>query len=479
MREDSFDVAVIGAGVVGGAIAWRLSKEDLRILWLESCHDVAEGTSKANSAIVASGYDTEPGSLEAKLLQLSNPRWEQICSDLDVPFRRVGTLVLAFEDQEVVELSRLHEQAHENAVGAEVLDADAIRHLAPAANPLAIAALHVPSEGIIDPIRLTIGYAQLAVSNGVELHLSTAVRGFEKNEDGSIERVNTNRGAFTARCVVNAAGLFADEVSRMAGADEFSIWPRKGQFLVVDREIGRRVNRILVPIPTPQTRGTLVIPTTNGSVLLGPTAEDEDDKLGKATDGSALRKVLERANRLVPGIGHEHVIKAFAGLRPASDRTYRVERSALVPNLIHAAAIRSTGVSSSPAVADRVRDLVEDVGLHPVPRADSATSIPTIPRLAEIAPEQAASIALRDPRFRVVVCACEHVTAAEIWSALSGPIPATSLDGIRKRTRAAGGRCQGAYCLGGLGFLLSLASGEPPWAVRQGEPGTTWGVDDS
>ena len=476
-----YDVVVVGAGVVGAAIARRLSLDDVRVLWLEARHDVCEGASKGNSGIAASGYDVTPGTLEAELILDSSRRWEELCAELDVPFRRCGSLALAFgaEDEERLEHARA--QAETNGVEARILTGPEACQVEPAAAPRASAALFVPGEAIVDPIRLTIAYAEVAVRNGVDLKLSTPALGFERDDDGRVVGVRTPQGRFACRFVVNAGGLSADDISSAAGADEFRMWPRRGQFLLVDRAVGERLRTIVTPVPTERTRGILAIPTTNRSLLLGPTAEDREDKDDRATDGEILEDVFARATALVPGLGIEphHVMKTFAGLRPASERTYRVERSGSVPNLVHAAGIRSTGVSSSPAVGDRVHALLVDAGLAAAPRPGAAGRLPRVPRLAELEAEQAVRLVEADERYRVVVCACEHVSAAEIRAALDSPVPATSLDAVRKRTRAAGGRCQGAYCSAGIGFLLSLAQGLMPSAVPQGEPESHWGVGDT
>jgi glycerol-3-phosphate dehydrogenase len=476
-----YDVVVVGAGVVGAAIARRLSLDDVRVLWLEARHDVCEGASKANSGITASGYDVDPGTLEAELILASSPRWEKLCIELDVPFRRCGSLALAFGDEDEERLEHARAQAEANGVAVRMLTGSEARAVESTASPEATAALHVPGEGIVDPIRLTIAYAEVAVRNGVELRLSTPALGFEHDGDGSIEGVRTRQGVVPCRFAVNAAGLFADELSQAAGAEEFRMWPRRGQFLLVDRAVGDRVRTVLTPVPTERTRGILAIPTTNRTLLLGPTAEDRENRDDRSTDQETLDKVFAAATRLVPGLGIErrHIIKTFAGLRPAADRTYRVERSERVPNLVHTAGIRSTGISSSPALGERVRGLLAEAGLESRPRRGAVQRLRRVARLAELDADAAARLVDSDERYRVVVCACEHVSAGEIREALSSPVPATSLDAVRKRTRAAAGRCQGAYCSAGIGFLLSLANGLAPWAVPQGEPGSQWGIGEA
>jgi glycerol-3-phosphate dehydrogenase len=476
MSAQPYDVAVVGAGVVGAAIAARLSEEHLRVVWLEAAHDVAEGASKGNSAITASGYDCAPGTLEAELVTASSPRWEAICTDLDVPFRRIGCLVLAFTAREEARLAGLHDEAAANGVPTEIVARERIRELAPAASGAARAALHVPREGIIDPIRLTVAWAEQAVRRGADLMLSTPAKGFGRDGDGRLVAVETPRGPVPARYVVNAAGLGADAVSTAAGAEEFRMWPRKGQFLLVDRA-AHAVTAILARVPTEHTRGVLAVPTTNGSLLLGPTAEDGEDKADAGTDAATLDRVYKAASRLLAEpVDRAHVTKVFAGLRPASDRVYRVERSELVPNLVQAAGIRSTGVSSSPAVADRVRELLAEVGLEARPPRDEKPPTPRPRRIAELSAAEIAASADGDDSANMVVCACEHVTAAEIRAALTSPVPATSIDAIRKRTRASAGRCQGAYCMAGIGFMLSVQRGLEPWQIEQREPGSTWGV---
>ncbi|HTM86215.1 MAG TPA: FAD-dependent oxidoreductase [Mycobacterium sp.] len=479
MSTQHYDIAVIGAGVIGAAIAAELSRHAVRVVWFEAAHDVAEGASKANSAIACSGYDMPAGSLESQLILESSPDWENLCRALDVPFRRIGALSLAFDDEDSESLKQLAAQAAEIGVEAEFLSGAALRREARTAAPTAVQALHVPAEGIIDPIRLTIGLAKLAVANGVELRRTTPATGFWHHASGEISHVVTPTGAVSVGAVVNAAGVNADRITDAADAEPFTMWPRKGQFLLLDRAVGHLVPKIMCTAPTPHTRGIYAVPTTNRTVLVGPTAVDGVDRADKTTDADTLESVWERAQRLLPDIERRYVTKAFSGLRPASDTTYRLEVSPKVPNLVHAAGIRSTGVSSAPAVARYVGDLINRNIVALKPKPDAKTAIPALPRLAESSTDDAAlSFACRPSaapdEHPMVVCACEHVTAAEIAAECRGPVPATSLDGIRKRTRAMAGRCQGAYCSVGVSFILSAATGEQPGEIRQGEPGSQW-----
>lgn len=476
MPGRSYDVAVVGAGVIGAAIAAELSRFRLDVLWLEAAHDVAEGATKANSAIAGTGYDMPTGTVESDLVRAASPTWEATCHALDVPFTRIGSLSLAFDDGDLAKLDGLAAQAAGAGVRAEVLHERALRDATDGTAPDALAALHVPDEAIIDPIRLTIGWARLAVTNGVELRCSSPVTGFLHDRTGRISHVVTPAETVSVGAVVNAAGVNGDVIAREAHAEAFDMWPRKGQFLLLDRAVGERVPKILTTIPTAHTRGVLAVPTTNRGVLVGPTATDETDRTDKSTDQDTLRWIWRQAGRLIPGLSRRHVIKAFAGLRPAAARTYRVEVATGVANLVHAVGIRSTGVSSSPAVAGLVRTLLESTGVPMVPRPHPHTRLPRVPRLAELSSEQALAAARSGASHSMVVCACEHVTAAEIQAACGGAVPARSLDGVRKRTRATGGRCQGAYCEVGVGFILSVQQRLDPWEVPAGEPGSSWGV---
>jgi glycerol-3-phosphate dehydrogenase len=359
----------------------------------------------------------------------------------------------------VARLPHLLEVAEVNGVASEIVSAEDARRLEPMISPACRGALYLPEEGIIDPLRLTFGYAELAALNGAAFYLSSPAIGFEKT-DNRLDAIVTPQGRIKARFIVNATGVQADSISALAGGEPFTMWPRKGQFWILDREFGSRLRHVVVAVPTPTTRGVLVVPTTNGSVLLGPTAEDLEDRFDRGTVPDTLQRVFEKAKALVPSVSLDYAIKTFAGVRPASDPVYRIKRDPNIANLVHAAAIRSTGVSSSPAVADLVLALLREAGLPADDRADAIMSIPPVPRL--LFEEQPERLGELDRRYRQVVCVCEQVTAAEIVAALTARVPARSIDGVRKRTRATGGRCQGAVCMAGVSFLCSLQLNLPP-----------------
>jgi len=469
-----FDVAVIGGGVVGSAIAMRLSLTRARVCLLEQADDLAEGASKGNSGIAECGYDTAPGSLETRLIRASSPRWEELSRRLDVPFKRLGSLCTALTEDQAERLPHLLDVAQANGVAAKLVTAEQARRLEPLISEQCRGALFLPEEGIIDPLRLTFGYAELAALNGAAIFLSAPVTGFER-ADGRIVAVVTPQATLKVRFVVNAAGVQADTISALAAGEAYRMWPRKGQFWILDREFGSQMRHLVVAVPTPATRGVLVVPTTHGSALLGPTAEDLEDRQDHATSPGTLQTVFEKARALVPSVSLDLTIKTFAGARPASDSVYRIQRDANVANLVHAAAIRSTGVSSSPTVADYVLDLLRGAGLDAPDRPEAATSIPPVPRLLfDPEPERLAAV---DPRYRQVVCVCEQVTAAEIAAALTARVPARSIEGVRKRTRATGGRCQGAVCMAGVAFMCSLQLDSPPEQLAfNATTGSTLGI---
>jgi glycerol-3-phosphate dehydrogenase len=444
----AYDVVIVGGGVVGCAIARRLSFTTARVALVEAADDVGEGASKGNTGIATCGADCPPGSLEAELVRRSSPGWEALCASLDTPFRRIGGLAVALGDGEEAALPGLLATARANGCAAEIVSGERARELEPMVSPAARAALHVPGEGIVDPLRLTVNYAELAARNGVEVHLEAPVTGI-RTEGERVTHVETPLGPLAAGFVVNAAGIEADTISHLAGGEPFRTWPRQGQYWLLDREIGARLRTIVGGVPTAETRGVYCVPTTHGSLLLGPTARDGTDRADRAVDAGSLEHVFAAARGLVPSLDRRWAIKTFAANRPASEPEYRIGPDRERPNLIHAAGIRSTGVSSSPAVAELVHEALAQAGAPVLDeRPDALTALEPVPRLFGH-PDPAALFA-RDPAYGEVVCPCEQVTAAEVGAALSMRLPARSVAGLRKRTHAAAGRCQGSACLAAL-----------------------------
>jgi len=456
-QPERYDVAVIGAGVLGTAIAARLAATRARVCILEAADDVAEGASKGNAGITSSYY-AAPGTLEAELISATNPRWEEVCARLDVPFQRVGAVMAALSADELDGLQHELDNARGCGVRAELVSAKRARQLEPLISDECTGGLVLPDEGIIDPMRLCVGLAELAVRNGASVRFNTPVVGADTH-DGRVVALTTPREQIDVDFVVNAAGLFADLVTVLAGGEPIRMWPRKGEYLVLDREWGARLRHIVFAAPLPDSKGIHVVPTTNGSVLLGPSAQDGEQREDKATDADTLADIERRAARLVPSVPLDRAIKAFAAIRPASETRVRIERDSTIVNLVHAVN-RSTGVSASLATAERVAMLLAEAGLDLTPKPVALEAIPRIRRL--LTDPQPETLTAVDPRYRQVVCACEQVSAAEIAAALASSVPARSIDGVRKRTRATGGRCQGSVCMVGVAFMCSLAWGQPP-----------------
>jgi glycerol-3-phosphate dehydrogenase len=473
MRANDVDVAIVGGGVVGASVAARLSSTTATVCLLEAAGDLAEGASKGNGGVTDTGFDATPGALETEMIVASSQRWESLCERLDVPFRRIGALVVANTEHDLQRLDELHRDAATNGVRTEVISSQRACAMEPLLNPECRGALWVPEEGIIDPMRLTIGYAELAARNGVEIRVRSPAVGFEL-DGGRVREVHTPTGNVRARFVVNAAGLFADAIDALAGADPCRMWPRRGQYWVLDRAFGSRLNHVIAPIPKPEARGVFVVPTTNGSALVGPTAEDREDRFDKSTDRESVDRLFTRAQELVPTVSPDYAIKSFAALRPASDDVYRLRVDSRIENLVHATGIRSTGVSSSPAVADRVFELLRAAGLEADERESALTAVPPTPHFG-LEPEPTTLTSV-DAAYGQIVCACEQVSAAEIAAALRMHVPARSIAGVRKRTRATGGRCQGSVCMAGVAFMCSLELGIAPQDVQLDDEVGTLGV---
>jgi glycerol-3-phosphate dehydrogenase len=471
VRDEVLDVVVVGGGVLGTAAAARLAQAGARVALVEAEPDIAAGASKGNAGIVTAYYAPK-GTLEAQLLLDSLYRWDDICERLDVPFDRCGVLTVALDDEQREALEPLAAEQRGVGLKPRILTGAEARELEPLISPDACAALFLPEEGIIDPFRLVWGYAELAAANGAEILMSNSVIGVTDNGDGTIT-VETPRRTVRARYLVNAAGLGSDAVSALAGGERFHDWPRKGQYWVLDRSFGAQLQTVVVPVPGKITRGVQIVPTTNGSALLGPDAADHEDPLDVAVEPAALAELLAMTSQLIPSVPEQTPIKTYAANRPASDEPVRVRRDARRPWLVHAFN-RSTGVSCSPATGERVLELLREAGLECGDRDDVVDRLEPVPRL--LFAEDPTALPALDPRYQQVVCACEQVTAAELAAAVESRVPARSIEGVRMRTRATGGRCQGAYCLAGVSLSCSLAAGVAPGAVGQGPRAGTIGA---
>ena len=446
MSDPSYDVIIVGAGVVGSLIARALSRYELRVLLLDKASDVGEGTTKANTAIVHAGYDAKPATLKAELNIAGNALYDQLCRELDVEFDRCGTYVVALGEEDLRTLAELVERGERNGVsGLQIIDGPEMRRREPALSDETTGALYAETGGIVDPFGLCIAAAESAVLNGIELLLETEV--LELFREGKrVVGVSTTRGNFCGRWVVIAAGLWADDLMRKAGLDGFRITPRKGEYFVLDRVAADSVHNVLFPCPTPISKGILVTRTIHGNVMLGPNAQNIESKDDLSTTSSGLDEVMRGALRLIPSLDTSKVIRTFAGLRAGGNTgDFRIEIPEQRPGLVVLAGIESPGLTASPAISEYVIDLLREAGLELCERPDYDPIRKGIPRFSKLSYEEQAALIEKDPRYGNIVCRCETVTEGEIVAACHAPIPARTYDAVKRRTRVGTGRCQGAF----------------------------------
>ena len=446
MAVVSYDVIIVGAGVVGCLIARELSRYRLRVLLLDKASDVGEGTTKANTAIVHAGYDAAPGSLKARLNVAGQRMFDDLHAELDIDFERCGTYVVGLEKGDRGTLHWLRERGVQNGVGGlDLIDGAEMLRREPSINSQTVGALHASEGGIVDPFDLCIGAAENAVMNGVELQLDTKALRLVREGD-TIQGVETSAGVLRSQWTIIAAGLWSDELLHSAGLDGFEIRPRKGEYFVLDHQASEEVHHVLFPCPTPISKGILVTRTIHGNVMLGPNAQSVEDRGDTATTAAGLDEVMTGALRLVPSLDSRQVIRTFAGLRASSNRQdFTIEIAAGVRGLVAVGGIDSPGLSASPAIARYAVDQLAEAGLALQERSDYNPLRRRLPRFAELGRAERAALIARDPRYGHIICRCETVTEGEIVAACHQPVPARTYDGLKRRVRVGTGRCQGAF----------------------------------
>jgi glycerol-3-phosphate dehydrogenase len=440
-----FDVAVVGAGAVGSAIARELARHPLRVALVEAGPDVCSGTSKANTAILHTGFDAQPGSLEARLVRRGHALLSEYAPAAGIPVEPVGALLVAWDDAELAALPGLAEKATANGVETRLVGLDELRALEPHLDAGARGALEVAGEGIVCPWTTTLAFATEAVRAGVALRLGTRVTGVRPAAGGGHELLTT-RGPLATRFLVNAAGLEGDAVDRMLGHDVFHVRPRRGELIVFDKLARPLVRHVLLPVPTARGKGVLVAPTVYGNVLLGPTADDVDDRSATGTTAAGLAALRAQGARIVPRLLEEEVTATYAGLRAATeDSDYRI-RAEPQQAYVCVGGIRSTGITGALGIAEHVVALLADAGLALGPRREAEP--PALPNIGEAFPRpyERPELIAADPDYGRMICHCERVSRGEVRDALRSTIPPQTLDGLRRRTRATMGRCQGFYC---------------------------------
>lgn len=440
-----YDVIIIGSGVSGSACARELSRYQVKVCVLEKEEDLCCGTSKANSGIVHAGYDAVPGSLKAELNVLGNEKMEQLSRDLDFPFIRNGSLVVCRNREELPKLKELYDRGTQNGVkGLRILTREEVLAMEPAITDEVCAALYAPSGGIVCPFGLNIALAENANANGVEFRFDTEVEDIQKLEEGYLLR--TGNGVYTAKCVVNAAGVYADRFHNMVSEKKIHITARRGDYCLLDKSAGGHVSRTIFALPGKYGKGILVSPTVHGNLILGPTAIDIDDKEGTNTTQEGLDQVLSKAGMNVKNLPLKQVITSFAGLRAHEDgHEFIIEELKDAQGFIDCAGIESPGLTSCPAIGERVAGILkEKLGL--IEKENFISTRRGILDPKTLSMEERNALIRENPAYGNIICRCEMITEGEIIDAIRRPLGAKSLDGVKRRTRAGMGRCQSGFC---------------------------------
>jgi glycerol-3-phosphate dehydrogenase len=459
----TYDVVIIGGGVVGTAIARELSRYKLKIALLEKEEELAFGVSKSNSGIIHPGTQIAPHLLKGRLCVQGNRLVRRCASELKIDFKEVGELIVAFNGEEQKRLSRLKKDAQALGVpGLRIVDREWLNAHEPNINPLAISALYAPTAGIISPYRFVYALAQNAEKNGVTICTQTKVASISVLRPFTLL---TASGTYKARFVVNAAGLFADEISRMVGIDDFKITPRKGEEYLLDKKREHLTNHLIFPLPDKNSKGILLIKTSDGNPMMGPTAQDTQDKEDRTTTDEGLRKVLEGAQKLVPSVTKSDIIAYFAGLRPVAGEDFIVRPEKKVPGFINVAGIQSPGLTAAPALALMVAGILRDQGLVLKKRRIFHKYRKKTPHLFTLPFAAIKKIVKKDSAYGDMVCRCEMVSAKEIKDAIAQG--ARTLDGIKFRTRAQAGRCHGSFCTTRIMKILAQEKGVGVTAVTK------------
>ena len=466
-----YDVIVIGAGVVGCLTARELSRYNLRALVLEAGGDVAEGASKANSAIVHAGFDAKPGSNKAKFNVLGNRMFENVCKELKVPFRRNGSLVLAFSEDERASLEELKSRAAENGVPVEIIGQEDLRSREPSVSLEAVAALWAPTGGICCPYQLAFRAAENAAANGVRFVFDAKVVNFERISNDGWKVICDDGRTFESVCVINCAGLHSDELNNLVSATKYNIQARRGEYIMLDRDEEHSFSATMFQVPSKMGKGILVSPTVDGTVIVGPTAEDIPFKDDVATTYEGIEKVKEGACRTWPGLPLAKVITEFSGLR-AHETTvgdFILGEAPDASGFFNAVGVESPGLTSAPAIGEHLTGLV--VGKLNVIRGgyvsrkaatDISLDVSDWPVTREMPKRDLAELIQKEPAFGRVICRCEEITEGEIRAAIRARVGARTLDGIKRRTRSGMGRCQGGFCTPRLIEILGEELGLPP-----------------
>ena len=462
------DVLVIGAGAVGTAIARELSKFRLEVMVVDKNDDVGGDASKSCSSCCSTESTVTPFTLESKIAQSSRPLFYHLCEDLDIPIHYCGSITPALNEYQLSQIPAMLEKAFNNGVyDAEYLTHDELMELEPNLNPDNLGGVYNPRDAQISQFMLVIAQAENAAENGVEFLLDAPVTGIDV-KNGKIEAVHTPKGDIKAKWVINAAGLYCDEIARMVDECDFTVHPRKGQFFVLSKDTPVKVSHTILSIPEKNTRGTLVIPTVDGNILVGPTAEDIFDKTDKKTTAEGLKKVTEMAHSLVPGLRMEDTITQFVGLRPAREpEGYNILVSEKVKGYVGISGIRSSGLTCSLGIAKYTIHEMQKAGLELKRKDGFISKRKGIVKFSDKTDAEKQKLIKGNSLYGKIICRCEQITEAEIVEAIHRPVGAKTIDAVKRRVRAGMGRCQGGFCSPLVIEILARELGCDPEDIRK------------
>lgn len=471
MGKEMWDAVIIGGGVTGCAIARELARYRLSVCLIEKDDDVCCGTSKANSAIIHAGFDAKPGSLKAQMNVQGSRMMSELSEELDFRFRRNGALVLCFSEQEMPMLEELYRRGLENGVdGLRLIDGDEARRMELNLSDTVVGALYAATSGIVCPFELTIALAENACENGVVFRFDEQVKRILRSESGY--EVETSRATLNARCIINAAGVYADQINNMVSEHKLCITPRKGDYCLLDREAGERVNATIFQLPGKYGKGVLVTPTVHGNLLVGPSATDVQDKEETSTAAADLAQVMQKGAMSVKDIPFNQIITSFSGLRAhEAGGDFVLGEAADAPAFFNAAGIESPGLSSAPAIGLFIARLVAEK-LNAQLKTDFVPRRKGIAHLAEMDDAARSELIRMNPLYGRIVCRCEQISEGEIVDAIRRPLGAKSLDGVKRRVRAGMGRCQAGFCTPRTMEILAREINRPMESICKNVPGS-------
>ena len=456
-----YDVAIIGAGVIGSAIARELSRYNLRIAVLERENDVSTGTSKANSGIIHAGYDPEENTLMAKLNAEGNKMFDAISEELSVPFLRNGSLVVAFNDEQLKHIDKLKQRGLNNGIpGLSILSGDELLKREKGINPEARGALFAETAGIVDPMLLTISLMENAVMNGAECLLNFSVESIKKENDNY--KIASKENFINAKYVINAAGVFSDRIHDMAAPPAFKINPRRGQYFLLDKSEGDLVKSVIFSCPEKMGKGVLVTPTAHGNIILGPASDDIEDREDTGTTDELLNRARIDAKRLIPKISTRDNIRTFSGLRAEPNTgDFIIKEAEGAPNFIDVAGIKSPGLTAAPAIALYAISILGEKGLA-LNKKKNFNPLLKRTRFIEMTEDEQSALIKKDPLYGRIICRCENVPEGDIIDSIKRKPGAVTADGVKRRCRAGMGRCQGGFCGPRVQQILARELDLPP-----------------